>query len=170
MKRTALFFLTAATLFAIPTIRRGMLAPAEGAFRAILESSGIDVLTLPRGIYLEGYGAVFTADVNLTPTPVINPFRLEIGKQEVDRVYQKKLKQMPVLRADMQEFLVQTGSSLDTVPLTEQIVLVVTLLNDTWETTGGLPAQVYMQAQRAKLKEAKAGKVDPKTIVKVQEL
>lgn len=170
MKRIALLFLTAVALFAIPTVRRGMLAPAENAFRAIIEKSDMEVLGLPRGVYLEGYGAVFTADVNLTHTPVISPFNLTIGKQVIDRIYQTKLKQMSVLRAGMEEFLVQTGSTLDTVPSTEQIVLVVTLLNDNWEITGGLPAQVYMQAQRSKLREAKAGKVDPKTIVKVQEL
>ena len=52
----------------------------------------------------------------------------------------------------------------------EQIVLVVTLGNETWENTSGLPSQVQMQAQRSKLIEAKAGKVEAKTIVKVQEL
>lgn len=170
MKRMVLLIAVAATVWAVPVVRRSSLATLENAFTAALQKSQMEVLALPRGVYLEGYGAVFTADVNLTYTPVISPFNLTIGKEQIENVYQTKLNQMPVLRARMLEILVDAGSVLDTVPPQEQIVLVVTLGNEKWEITGGLPSQIYMQAQRTRLLQAKAGKVDAKTIVKVQEL
>jgi len=173
MKRLAIVFLalaTAAALWAAPSVRRGALASFENAFATKLENSGIEILALPRGVYLEGYGAVFSTDVMLTFTPTINPFRLTIDKDVIAAIYHKKLTQMPVLRAKMQEILVDSGSALNTVPTQEQVVLVVTLGNEKWETTGSLPSQIYMQAQRAKLIQAKLGKVKPETIVKVQEL
>ena len=165
-----LVFLSLTALWAAPAVRRGALASLENTFERTLRNANMEILGLPRGVYLEGYGAVFTADVNLTYTPTINPFRLTIGKEEIDRIYQKKQDQLLVLRASMQQILVNAGSTLDTVPVQEQIVLVVTLGNEKWEITGALPSQVYMQAQRSKLIDAKLGKIDPKTIVKVQEL
>lgn len=170
MKRTALLLTVAIIAFAAPVVPRNSLAALENIFAAKLQSSRMEILNLPRGVYLEGYGAVIMADVNLTYTPTINPFNPTISKENVAKFNAIKLKQMPVLRADMLDILVNAGSALDTVPPREQIVLVVTLGNETWENTSGLPSQVQMQAQRSKLMEAKAGKVEAKTIVKVQEL
>src|SRR5947208_1322338 len=34
----------------------------------------IDALGTTRGIYLDGYGAIFTAEIGLIVTPTINPF------------------------------------------------------------------------------------------------
>ena len=170
MKRIALLLAVAIVVWAAPVVPRSSLATLENTFVAKLQSSRMEILNLPRGVYLEGYGAVFMADVNLTYTPAINPFHLTISKEDVVKFNRIKLSQMPVLRADMLDILVNAGSVLDKVPPREQIVLVVTLGNETWENTAGLPSQVQMQAQRSKLIEAKAGKVEAKTIVKVQEL
>ncbi len=170
MKRLIALAAAATALWALPTVRRSSLASLESNFLKTLTAANMEILALPRGVYLEGYGAVFTADVNLTPTPSINPFQLTIGKPVIERIYQKKLAQLPILLAGMQQILLDAGSVLNTVPAQEQIVLVVTLGNETWETTGKLPSQVYMQAQRAKLMDAKAGKVKIETVIKVQEL
>ncbi len=170
MKRLILLAIVTVAVWAAPSVRRTALASLENTFDSTLRTSGMEVVALPRGVYLEGYGAVFTADVNLTYTPSINPFRLTISKEEVDKIYRIKLKQVVVLKAKMQTILVDAGSTLGTVPPQEQIVLVVTLGNEAWETTTGLPSQIYMQAKRSNLIAAKAGKIDPKTILKVQEL
>ncbi len=160
----------ACAAWAAPSVRRGALAAMENSFQRTLQASEIEILALPRGVYLEGYGAVFTADVNLVYTQSISPFRLTIGKEEVAAAYQRKLAKMPVLRAAMRQLLVDSGSALESVPQQEQIVVVVTLGNENWETTGGLPSQVYMQGQRSKLMEAKLGKVPAENVIKVQEL
>lgn len=170
MKRLLALAALATALWALPTVRRSSLASLENTFTNTLHAANMEILALPRGVYLEGYGAVFTADVNLTFTPSINPFQLAIEKPVIERIYQKKLSQLPILRAGMQQILLDAGSVLDTVPVQEQIVLVVTLGNETWETTGKLPSQIYMQAQRAKLIDAKAGKVKIETVIKAQEL
>ena len=170
MRSIALLLTITIVIWAAPVVPRSSLASLESSFAASLVGSRMEILNLPRGVYLEGYGAVFMADVNLTYTPTINPFNLTISKDQVAKFNRIKLSQMPILRANMLDILVNAGSALDKVPTREQIVLVVTLGNETWENTTGLPSQVQMQAQRSKLIEAKAGKVEAKTIVKVQEL
>jgi hypothetical protein len=60
--------------------------PSRGELAAVEESmynklrrydinAPLDVLGLPRGIYLPGYGAVFTAEVNIVQVAGISPFR-----------------------------------------------------------------------------------------------
>ena len=169
-KRLFVLASLASVLWAVPVVRRTSLASLETVFERTLRSAGMEILALPRGVYLEGYGAVFTADVNLMYTPVISPFRLTIEKPEIATIYQKKIALLPVLRDRMQVVLLEAGSMLVTVPMQEQITLVVTLGNEQWETTGSLPSQIYMQGQRAKLVDAKLGKVQISTVIKVQEL
>src|SRR5574340_44580 len=51
----------------------------------------MEVLSSAQGVYLTGYGAVFTAQVDLIVTPALNPFRQKMSPQEVERVRQRKL-------------------------------------------------------------------------------
>ncbi len=106
-----------------------------------------------RGIYLEGYGAVFTAEVNLVaqPTSLMNPV---VTKQDVVRHHQKKLERIPQLKTMLRQALVDTAASLDTVPADEQVTIVAFLTRYPWEDTSGLPIQVMMQGSKKKLIEA----------------
>jgi len=116
MKRLLILASLASVLWAVPVVRRTSLASLETFFERTLRGADMEILALPRGVYLEGYGAVFTADVNLTYVPTPNPFRLTIEKPEIDRIYQKKLALLPVLRDRMQQVLLEAGSTLVTVP------------------------------------------------------
>ena len=51
-----------------------------------------------RGVYLEGYGAVFTTEVNLANGPSLSPFRPSITKDDIARIRAKKLERFPILR------------------------------------------------------------------------
>jgi hypothetical protein len=108
----------------------------------------IDLLGATRGLYLDGYGAVFTAELSLIITPHANPFRLQITKEEAAGVHQRKLARLPVLKQAMAEMMRNSAMALIQIPDNQQIVLAVRLLYLPWEDTTGLPAQVLMSATR----------------------
>lgn len=108
-----------------------------------------------RGVYLEGYGAVFTAEVNLVTAPGISPFHQQMTKQEIANHRQKKLERLPQLKTAMREMLVSTAASLDNVPSEEHIVLGITLARYPWEDGNDVPSQIVMLGQRGKLSEMK---------------
>jgi hypothetical protein len=109
-----------------------------------------------RGVYLEGYGAVFTAEVNMVaqPTSLMNPI---VTKKDVIQHHQKKLERMPQLKSMLREALASTAASLDTVPAEEQITIIAFLTRYPWEDMTGLPVQVVVQAPKKKLLEAQRG-------------
>ena len=109
------------------------------------------VLGEAHGVYLDSYGAVFTASVNLVEGPNVSPFRQAISAKERADLRQRKLDRLVKLRGVMREALVVSAGMLDTVPISEQIVVSVTLPRYHWEDTVGLPSQVVMQASRLAL-------------------
>lgn len=157
MKRyfALLFFATTAIWAQTPVVSRNAMSVVETAFdQRIIKFSAdepFDLLGTTRGVYLEGYGVVLTAEVNLMISPGITPFHPDYTPEEKARVRQKKLQRLPALRQMMMEQLAATAASLDMVPPNEQIVLGVTLLYRPWEVTSGLPRQILMQAPRKAL-------------------
>lgn len=113
----------------------------------------VEVLGLTRGVYLDGYGVVFTAEVNLAPAPGMSPFRPVLSKEDVARVRELKLKRLPQVRALMQELLLAAAQSLDRLPADEQVALALLLWSNPWEDTAGLPRVIQMQGRRGALLE-----------------
>lgn len=145
-----------------PRVTRAELAAVETSFdqriaRLSVADDPMEVLGSTRGVYLEGYGAVFTTEVNLVITPPITPFRMKITKEEVARVHQRKLERLPTLKRAMRAMLVSSAASLDDVPANEQVVVGVTLFFLNWEDRTGLPSQIVMQAPRRPLLEYNLG-------------
>ncbi len=116
-------------------------------------SQPMDLLGLTRGIYLPGFGAVFTAEVGLIQGPILTPFRPRLTKEEVTQIRTAKLKRLPEMKLLMKEMLLASAASLDTLPPGESVVLGVTFINNKWEDTTGLPKSITMQARRAELLE-----------------
>lgn len=107
-----------------------------------------------RGVYLDGYGAVFTTEVNMA-SEGISLMHLALTPQDKARVHSEKIKRLPQLKKLLQEALVDSAGSLDPVPLDEQVVMEVDLDRYMWEAPGGYPAEVIMQAPRRKLLDLK---------------
>jgi hypothetical protein len=150
-----------------PRVSRATVAAMEKSFDRRLEGvieSPFLLLGMTRGIYLEGYGAVFTAEVNLASGPSVTPFRPKATPEDIARLRQKKLERLPALRGAMREMLVSSAGSLDTVPADEQLVVGVSLFSFSWEDTSGLPAQIVMQAPRKTLLEFQTGRRDRATL------
>ncbi len=146
-----------------PRVTRASLAAMETSFDQRIARLNVadpmEVLGSTRRVYLEGYGVVFTTEVNLVVTPPITPFRMKITKEEVARVHQRKVERLPMLKRAMLEMLVGSGASLDDVPANEQVVVGVTLFFLNWEDRTGVPGQMVMQAQRQALLDYKAGRI-----------
>lgn len=151
-----------------PGLGRASLAALEKRFDARISTIGkndpFDLLGTTRGVYLEAYGVVFTAEIQLIITPTITPFRRSISKEEAAAVHRRKLERVPVLKQVMQEMLVASAASFDTLPPAEQIVVAVTLFYYSWEERAGLPSQILMQASKSALLDYHMGKVNEEAL------
>jgi hypothetical protein len=143
------------------SIARGTFTTLERRFDGMLKDLGtpnepVDMLGATRGVYLEGYGVVFTVELSLVLAPTINPFRQSITPEAVVQVYQRKLERLPSLRAAMREMVRIVAMTPVPLPENEQIALVVRLDYLNWENTSKMPVQILMRASR---KAALAGEI-----------
>jgi hypothetical protein len=107
-----------------------------------------------RGVYLDGYGAVFTLEMN-TASDGVGLMATNLTPQMKVQVKQKKIDRMPQLQTALAQALVDAAASLDPVPLDEQVVVEVDLLRYSWEDGAGYPAEILVQATRRKLLDVK---------------
>ncbi len=132
----------------------------------------MDLIGFTRGVYIEDYGPVFTTEVNLVMGAGLTPFRPRVTSEETARLRQKKLDRVPELKRLMRDMMVSSGTRLKQVPLTQQVVVGVSLFYHSFEDTKGLPAQIVMQAPRKTLVEFEAGKMSADALasaIQVQE-
>jgi hypothetical protein len=136
-------------------IRRATLSTIEKRIDQRLsttpQADPFDLLGATRGVYIEGFGGIFTAELSLVLTPTINPFRQQISPEEKQRIWVRKVKAVPVLRDTMKEMVVSAADALAMIPANEQVVLAIRLLYLPWEKTETLPAQIIMRGDRASL-------------------
>jgi hypothetical protein len=161
-----------------PRVSRTALAAVEKNFDARIERAIIDnpllLLGTTRGVYLPGYGAVFTAELNLITLPAFTPFRPQFTKEELAKIRTKKIERLPLLKQLMQETMVGAAASLDAVPPNEHIAVGVSLFyHRSWEDTTGLPSQVIMEASKQSLLDYQARRITGAALqasLRVQEL
>jgi hypothetical protein len=155
MRRFLLALILAAPAFSDRmAIDRAALANVERSVNKRLETLFDDpylLLGMTRGVYLESYGVVLTAELTLQNAPPITPFRPSISEAERQAIRKKKIERLPMLRQVMKDMLVASAKQLDRMPANEQVVLGVTLLNRNFEDVTGLPAQIVMQSDRKTL-------------------
>ena len=110
-----------------------------------------------RGMYINGYGVVFTSEMDLVANNLVSPFRPQVTKEDLTKLKHKKQQRIVMLRQIMRTMLMSTAASLDGVPVNEQVVLGITLHYYPWEDSAGLPRQIVMLAPRKLLIEAMKG-------------
>lgn len=141
-----------------PRVKRGSIQAAERAIDVrmlrVIENPYL-LLGPTRGVYVEGAGATFSAELNLFQGPTVSPFRQTISNEDIAMVRAKKIERLPKIRESLREALMATAASLDDVPPQEQIAIGVTLLGLPYEETAGMPSQIVVQGARGKLIEAK---------------
>jgi hypothetical protein len=139
-----------------PRISGNLLKIVESSLddrvKSLWADNPFSIIRPTRGLYLDGYGAVFTAEINLVSSPAaMLMFRPQMTKEEIEQHRQKKLSRLPQLKEAMRQALLDSAASLDTVPGEEQIVVVAMLSKYPWEDTTGLPQQIMMQASKKNL-------------------
>jgi hypothetical protein len=168
MKRAILVVLLGMTVFAEePRVSRATIMAAEVAmdhrFEKLFPDNPFMLLGNARGVYLDGYGAVFSAEVNLVAAAG-GPFRGKVTHEEALRHRDEKLKRVPVLRTSMKQALIGAAQSLDTVPLDERVVLAVSLFRHSWEEMNGVPQQIVVSAQRRTLVQLQTANASPDVV------
>jgi len=154
-------------------VSRPALMSAEKNFEArvgkLWPDDPVAFWIFPQSMYINGFGAVFSAQVNLAQGPGISPFHPSVSKEEVERIHRKKMERMAIFRQTMEDVLLSSAASLDTVPADEQIALGVSFFYWNWEDTTGLPQQVVMRAPKKALISALADRSKLASITSVQE-
>lgn len=165
-------------LLAITSLAWGeTLAPSREEMAAVERSmydkmlkfnveSPADVLGLPRGIYLDGFGAVFTAEFSPLVTPGISPFRPVMTKEQIAQIRAAKEQRMPQVRAMMRQMLVDAASTLDRLGKNEQVVLGFVMFYTKWEDRGRMPRVITMQAEKGALLDVATNRAPLQTLEK----
>lgn len=123
-----------------------------------------------RGVYINGYGILFSSEVNLVVTAALSPFsRREYTKEDIARVKSKKGARLPELRQGLREMMFDAAAALDNVPPDERVVMAVNLFYWHWEDSQGLPGQVVMQATRRALLATRKDRVALETVIETRE-
>ncbi len=151
MRRVLLLSFLACALFAAP-VNRGLVAAVEVAMNkrveALVPGESFLLMGHTHGVYLDGFGCVFTTRVNLAEGPAPGPFLKTLPEPVKAALHKKKLERVPLLRTAMREMLVSAAAVMDPVPTSEKMVLSVSLVYWPHEDASGLPTQIVMQAQR----------------------
>ena len=108
----------------------------------------LDLLGATRGIYLDGYGAVFTVEASLIITPNVSPFHTVITEPEKVKIRQRKLDRLPQLKVLMRDLWRESATALTSIPDNQQVVIALRLMYLPWEDTRGLPGQIVLKGDR----------------------
>ena len=108
-----------------PALSRQALKASEDGFNAKLgtfnPTDPVYMLGATRGVYLQGYGVVFSAEMDLVQSPTITPFQRTIEPPQVDSIYARKQKQLPLIRKAMLELTCSRKKALTVIPLGHQV-------------------------------------------------
>ncbi|MBI4905262.1 MAG: hypothetical protein HY820_16630 [Acidobacteria bacterium] len=165
MKRVVVIFvLMTVAAVAASTVSRASVAALEKSFnnrldREVLDGDPFLLLGMTQGIYIEGFGVVYAAEVNLMNAPGINPFHPEMTKADWQRIRQRKLQRLPALRQAMKSMLLDSAASLDGMPAEEQLVVGVRITRQPGEDATGIPSQIVMRAQKRGMLDVHTGRV-----------
>jgi hypothetical protein len=133
------------------TALRNLERSTDTAFEEMLKEDRLYILGATRGVYLQGYGVVFTTEVELVASAAQNPFRPAYSKEEIAKLKEKKRVRISYLKENMPAMLVNFASTLKDVPPGENVALAVTIPYFRWEDAEGMPRQILMSAPRKAL-------------------
>jgi hypothetical protein len=124
-------------------------------FAAVGSEAPMAVLGYPRGAYIEGYGVVFTVQVNIAPVGALSPFRRSYTDEEIRQINIRKRQRIETLEQRTRELLVELSGLLPSLPANEKIAMAVSLFHFAWEDLTALPKQMVMAAAKSVLAQAK---------------
>jgi hypothetical protein len=168
--RALLLIVTATLCFAATESRvsRASILAVEGNVDQTLKAPAADpyeLFGLTRGTYLEGYGTLFTFEVDLISTGgflTVGPFGKPLTPEQQAKILERKLKKLPELKETMRRLMENAGSTLEGLPPNERIAMEAILLNGPGEQNSReIPRRIFMSAEKQKLLDAKASHATP---------
>jgi hypothetical protein len=172
--KTLVLFAVAVLCFGAtePRVSRKALGSVEGSMNdkfRIVTGDPYDLLGTARGTYIDGYGAVFTIELQLVYISPPSPFRPAYSPRELAGLHDRKLKKMPVLKDAMRGLMANSVNTLDSMPGNEHVAMEAILWRYSWEDSKGLPQRVLMTAEKGKLLEAVRANTDLASVIEEQE-
>jgi hypothetical protein len=130
-----------------------------------------DVLGTARGTYLEGYGTLFTTELDLINAGPISasPFKPVVTPQEIATTRERKMKKLVALKESMRTLMANASTTLEGLPPNEHVAMEAILFYYSWENSRGLPHRVFMSAEKQKLMEAKTAHADQQQLAAIIE-
>jgi len=175
----ALLLIAAATLCFAATeskVSRASILAVEGSVDQALKTPSAepyDLLGGTRGTYLEGYGTLFTFEVDLVSTGgllTVGPFGRPLTPEQLAKLRDRKLKKLPELKETMRSLIADASSTLEALPPNERIAMEAILLNNPGEKGGKqIPHRIFMSAEKQKLLDAKANHATPAELAAIVE-
>jgi len=143
---------------------RGEIMEIERAidrrFLDVRDETPMTMLGNTRGVYLLGYGAVFTVQLNLVPTAGLSPFRGSYSEEEKRQLNIRKRQRLETLEQRAREILVEESEKLHSLSADEKVAFSVALFHFAWEDLTQLPGQLVASATKTSLDGARAGRLD----------
>ncbi len=125
----------------------------DTALRQHFDPAHFLMMQAPKGAYLEGYGVVFTLEVNLYVMRWLNPFNsTPYSEKELATARAAKAEGMKDLETIIRDLLRNNGMGLDFVPPDKKVAVVVHLFNQA--EFKDLPSQLSLQTKKQWLQEA----------------
>ncbi|HKD07618.1 MAG TPA: hypothetical protein VKB79_17075 [Bryobacteraceae bacterium] len=142
-----------------PVVSLGSLKTVEASINDRIRSNindPYDLLGPARGTYLEGYGAVFTVEMNLVlVSPLtLSPFKQVVSDKEISDLRERKAKKVDGLKVMMRDLMAGASRSLPGLPPQERIVMEAFLFNYRWENSRGLPRRLVLTTTKQQLIDA----------------
>ena len=140
----------------------------NGKFR-VNSPDPYDLLGTARGTYLDGYGVVFTFEMQLVTVSPPNPFKPVISPEELAQIRDRKLRKLPQMKDVMRSMIAAASTSLSGLPGNEHIAMEAVLWTYSWENSRGMPKRIFMSAEKQKLIEAQVNHTDLVQVIEEQE-
>jgi len=157
-----------------PGVSRATMSAVEGFINQALSSGPADPYELlgpARGTYLNGYGALFTFELDLINAGPLNPnpFKPKVTPQEIAATHDRKVKNLANLKDSMRALMVNASGTLEGMPGNERVSMEAILFYYSWENSKDLPRRLFMSAEKQKLLDAKAAHANPQELAAIIE-
>jgi len=121
----------------------------EQKLKTVSPSDPIDLLGACTGVYLQGYGLVFTVPISLISSPpIFGPFTGNYTPQKAEGVRKRKLANYPLVKKAASELLTQAAKASPDIAPGEKIALAIRFFYLDYEDTTGLPKELVASADR----------------------
>ena len=156
-RRLPLILLLGFTLFAAGRVggpARTELRDAEQRLDVSIQQRWVEdpqvLIGGSRAFYIDGFGVVITAEINLVTGARISPFNQTMSPEVITRHHSRKLERLPQLKDLLSTTLQQAKGWFPQLRDDEHIALGVQMFRYKWEDASDMPSQILLQTLKRK--------------------